>query len=148
MTAKEYLSEVQRVKIIIEQKREKIKEYRNTVTSLQSVRFDVVKVQGGKNHIDRIGGTVSKIVDLETEVENDILNLVNFQDEITKQIQEMKNPNYIRLLYKRYIEGKKFLTIAEEMNYTDQYIREMHGKALKAFETANKEILQKEGNFI
>lgn len=148
MTAKEYLSEVQRVKIIIEQKREKIKEYRHTVTSLQSVRLDVVKVQGGNNCIDRIGGTVSKIVDLETEVENDILNLVNFQDEITKQIQEMKNPNHVQLLYKRYIEGKKLLTIAEEMNYTDQYIREMHGKALKAFEAANKEILQKEGDFI
>lgn len=50
MTAKEYLSEVQRVKIIIEQKREKIKEYRHTVTSLQSVRVQV------KNAVHFAGG--------------------------------------------------------------------------------------------
>ncbi|MCX4257855.1 MAG: hypothetical protein OSJ54_13145 [Oscillospiraceae bacterium] len=108
MTAKEYLSEVQRVKIIIEQKREKIKEYRHTVTNLQSVRYDVVKVQGGNNHIDRIGGTVSKIVDLETEVENDILNLVNFQDEVTKQIQEIKILIMFNFFTSDILRGRNF----------------------------------------
>lgn len=95
-----------------------------------------------------LGGTVSKIVDLETEVENDIFNLVNFQDEVTKQIQEIKNPNHVQLLYKRYIEGKKLLTIAEEMNFTYQYTRRLHGTALQDFENTYKEILQKEGDFI
>lgn len=40
------------------------------------------------------------------------------------------------------------MTIAEEMNFTYQYTRRLHGTALQDFENTYKEILQKEGDFI
>ena len=102
------------------------------------------KVQGG-GHTDRIEEAVAKIVDLETEVENDIINLMYRQHEITDQIHKLDNLNYMKILFKRYIEGKDFQTIANEIPLTYEYVLNLHGKALKAFETANKEVLQKEG---
>ena len=144
MTAREYLSEVQRLQIIIEQKQERIKEIRESASTVRTVRFDLEKVQGG-GQTDRIGDSVAKIVDLETEVESDIVNLIYRQHEITNQIHKLYNPNHMKILYKRYIEGKDLQTIADEINFTYQYVLELHGKALKAFEAANKEILQKEG---
>lgn len=144
MTAREYLSKVQRLQTIIEQKQERIKEIWESASTVRAVRFDLEKVQGG-GHSDKIGEAVAKIVDLETEVENDIVNLVYRQHEITNQIHKLANPNYMKLLYKRYIEGKDLQTIADEINFTYQYVLELHGKALKAFEAANKDILQKEG---
>lgn len=51
----------------------------------------------------------------------------------------------MKILYKRYIEGKNLQTIADEINFTCQYVLELHRKALKTFEAVNKEILQKEG---
>lgn len=145
MTAREYLSEVQRLQTIIEQKQERIKEIRESASTVRTVRFDLEKVQGG-GQTDRIGEAVAKIVDLETEVENDMMNLLYRQHEIVNQIQKVNNPLYMRLLFKRYYEGKDFKTIAKETRLTYDYIKCLHKPALKAFETANKEVLQKEGN--
>lgn len=144
MTAKEYLSEVQRLQTIIEQKQQRIKEIRESASSVRAVRYDLEKVQGG-GHSDRIGDSVAKIVDLETEVESDIVNLAYRHHEIIGQIHKLDNPKHIKILYKRYIEGKDLQTIADEIDFTYQYVLVLHGKALKAFEMANKEILQKEG---
>jgi len=144
MTAKEYLSEVQRLQTIIEQKQERIKEIRESASTVRGIRFDLEKVQGG-GRTDKIGDSVAKIIDLEKEVENDIVSLMYRQHEITNQIHRVDNLNYMKILFKRYIESKNFQTIADEMNFTYQYVLELHGKALKAFETVNKEILQKEG---
>lgn len=144
MTAKEYLSEVQRFQIIIEQKQERIREIRESASTVRTVRFDLEKVQGGE-HSDKIGGAVAKIVDLEKEVADDMMNLLYRQHEITNQIHKLHNLNHMKILYKRYIEGKDFQTIADEIPLTYQYVLELHGKSLKAFEAANKEILQKGG---
>lgn len=144
MTAREYLSEVQRLQTMIEQKQERIKEIREGASTVRAVRYDLEKVQGG-GHSDRIGEAVAKIVDLEKEVESDIVNLIYRQQEITNQIHKLNNPNHMKILYKRYIDGKNLQAIADEINFTYQYVLELHGKALKAFEAANKEILQKEG---
>lgn len=144
MTAREYLSEVQRLQTIIKQKQERIKEIRESASTVRAVRFDLEKVQGG-GQTDRIGEAVAKIVDLETEVENDMMNLLYLQHEIVNQIQKVGNPLYMQLLFKRYYEGKDFKTIAKEIRLTYDYIKCSHKPALKAFEAANKEVLQKEG---
>lgn len=143
MTAKEYLSDVQRLQTIIEQKQERIKEIRESVSTVRAVRFDLEKVQGG-GHTDRIGEAVAKIVDLEKEVESDIVNLMYRQHEITNQIHRVDNLNYMKILFKRYIEGKDFQTIANEISLTYEYVLNLHGKALKAFETVNKDYLRGE----
>lgn len=144
MTAKEYLSEVQRLQTMIEQKQERIKEIRESAYTVQAVHFDLEKVQGSKQ-TDMIGEAVAKVVDLEKELENDIVNLIYRQHKITNQIHKLDNQNHMKILYKRYIDGKDLQTIADEINFTYQYVLELHGKALKAFEAANKEVLQKEG---
>lgn len=139
MTAKEYLSQIQKLQTIIEQKQEQIKEIRESVSTVRAVRFDLEKVQGG-GRTDRIGEAVAKIVDLEKEVADDIMNLVYCQHDITNQIHKLHNLNHMKILYKRYIEGKDFKTIADEIPLTYQYVLNIHKQALKAFEIANKEI--------
>ena len=44
MTAREYLSEVQRLQTVIEQKQERIKEIRVSASTVRAVRFDLEKV--------------------------------------------------------------------------------------------------------
>ena len=147
MTAKEYLSEVQTLQTMIEQKQETIKQIWESITTVHGLQYDREKVQGGKQ-TDRIEESVAKIVDLEKEAEADIVNLIHKKHEIITQIHALDNYRYIQLLFKRYIEFKKFQTVAEEMNLTDQYVKEMHPKALKAFEKQHQNILQKEGKQI
>ena len=54
---------------------------------------------------------------------------------IIGEIHNMKKPDHIRLLYKKYVENKRLELIAVEMNYTYQYVRELHRYALQEFET-------------
>lgn len=143
MTAKEYLSEVQRLQTIIEQKQERIKEIRESASTVRGVRFDLEKVQGS-GRTDKIGDSVAKIIDLETEVENDMISIIYRKHEMIEQIHALGNYRYIQLLYKRYIEFKRLQIVAAEMDFTYEYVLELHKKALKAFEVVNKEVLQKE----
>lgn len=143
MTAKEYLSEVQRLQTIIEQKQERIKEIRESASTVRGVRFDLEKVQGS-GRTDKIGDSVAKIIDLETEVENDMMSIIYRKHEMIEQIHALGNYRYIQLLYKRYIEFKRLQIVAAEMDFTYEYVLELHKKALKAFEVVNKEVLQKE----
>jgi hypothetical protein len=45
----------------------------------------------------------------------------------------MSDYRYIDVLYKRYIECKRFELIAVEMNYDYDYVRKLHVKALEVF---------------
>ena len=78
---------------------------------------------------------ICRIIDLEAEINDEIDRFVDEKHKIINQIQRLKNADYISLLFKRYVEYKKFETIAVEMNFTYQYVIEMHRYALKEFET-------------
>lgn len=138
MTAKEYLSQIQKLQTIIEQKQEQIKEIRESVSTVRAVRFDLEKVQGG-GQTDRIGDSVVRIVDLEKELESDMLKLLDRQHEVINQIQRLDDCRCMSLLFKRYIMGKSFQIIANEMNFTYRHCLNLHEKALNAFEEVNKE---------
>ena len=77
---------------------------------------------------------IGRIIDLEAEINAEIDRYVDEKHRIINEIQGLKNADYISLLYKRYVEFKKFEIIAVEMNYTYRYVLNMHGYALKDFE--------------
>lgn len=145
MTAKEYLSEVQRLQSMIEHKREKVREYRHAIKSVSLARMNPAKVQVSSS-VDRIGDMVGKIVDLETEIQSDMMDIDYKRHEIIGMIHKLDNVLYIQVLFSKYIEGKKLDTIGKDIERSHRYMIELHGQALEAFETANKEVLQKEGN--
>ena len=138
MSAKEYLTQIQRIQTIIEQKQERINQYRQSITSVQAVNYRQEKVQN-RNQADRTGDNCSRLADLEAETQRDIYSLFQKQNKIIQQIQGLKNPNHIKLLYKRYAEGKTLKQAAKEMSYSEDYTRELHIRALKAFGAAHKE---------
>lgn len=80
------------------------------------------------------------MVDLEKEINREIDVFVDKKHKIINQIQGLKNPIHIKILYGKYVEFKNLYDIAYEMNYTYQYIREVHGHALLAFEKTYKNL--------
>ena len=57
------------------------------------------------------------------------------------QIQALQNPKHIDILYKHYVEFKRLEIVAVEMNFTYQYIVELHGTALKEFQLTHENLL-------
>ena len=58
-----------------------------------------------------------------------------------KQIQGMHNAKYMQLLFKVYVQFKSIKEAFAEMGMTYQYVRELHKKALAAFEEMYADVL-------
>lgn len=140
MTAKEYLSEVQRLQNEIELEQRELQSVRDAATRI-TTSYSGVKVQSN-SHYDKVADSATKIADLESEIVTDIEQLFILKHRIINQIQGLGNINYVNVLYFRYVELNDFFTIAEQMNYTYQYVVFLHGKALKAFEKQYQDILK------
>ena len=74
---------------------------------------------------------------------SDMLDKVNEYDKKQKkiliQLDHVEQP-YRLILDKVYIQGKKLVTVASEMNYNYEYMKKMNGIALNKFdELENKE---------
>lgn len=135
MKAKEYLKKLQRLDTVITQKISELCDLRMKLCSVGCIDYSKERVQ--TSHFDDASfvNTIGRIVDLEAEINDEIDTFVNEKHKIINQIQGLKNSDYISLLFKRYVEFKKFETIAVEMNFTYQYVLNMHGYALREFET-------------
>ena len=82
-------------------------------------------------------------IDDKEELFNEILELKDKQKRILLQLKEVKHP-YRNLLYKRYIKGKSFVKIADEMHYDFKYTTNLNGIALNEFDKLDK-VVEKNG---
>ncbi len=130
MKAKEYLQKVQRLDVVINQKMDEAVNLRLKSGSINGV--DYSKQHGQTNHSLEAPfvKSINRVIDLEEEI--DLLE--GEKHEIINQIQNLPNSKHIEVLYKRYVEFKTFEKVADEMNFTYQYVVELHGHALKNFQ--------------
>ena len=136
MKAKEYLLQIEVLAAKIEHKRQRAKEYREL--ALCSGGFDYSKERVQTSNLGgQIENPVVRYVELEQEAVQDELMLQQMKDRITGEIHNINNADFIKLLYKRYVECKSLGQVTKEMQYSYDRIRHMHGEALKAFEKIN-----------
>lgn len=135
MKAKEYLQQLQRLDTVINQKIKEVQDLRLQARSTGGIDYSKERVQTSPSGDVPFVKPICRIIDLEAEINAEIDKFVDEKHKIINQIQGLKNSDYIALLFKRYVEFKKFEVISVEMNFTYQYVIEMHGYALKEFET-------------
>ena len=135
MKAKEYLQQLQRLDTVINQKIKEVHDLRLQAQSTGGIDYSNERVQTSPSGDAPFVKPICRIIDLEAEINAEIDKFVDEKHKIINQIHGLKNSDYIALLFKRYVEFKKFEVISVEMNFTYQYVIEMHGYALKEFET-------------
>ena len=85
---------------------------------------------------------MTKIMSLEEDINTRIDELVSMKKEAFSMISKVPDFDQQNVLVGRYIQLKKWEDISEEMNYSTQWIFELHGKALLAFAKENADFLQ------
>ena len=128
---KHYLKRVKYLDGLINSKAEQLKDLRNMIYNISGNK-NKERVQTSKC-VDKIGDIMSKIVDLENELDNDIDKLVDLKAEVTKRIDEIPDMECRLLLMLRYLNFKTWEEIAEKMGYSDRHIRRLHCFALNKF---------------
>ena len=128
MTAKEYLSQYQKLNVRINAKLEQLERLRELSTKVSPSSSSCAP--GGVS--DRVGAIVAKICDEENKINEMIDRLINLKSEIERTIAAVPDETYRTLLELRYINGKTFEQIADEMYYTYKWVCVLHGRALVA----------------
>lgn len=133
MKAKEYLQQLKRLDTLINQKIKELDELRS-ISTVGSVDYSTERVQSSHSQDAPFVRIVHRMIELEQEINAEIDNFVDTKHLIINQIHTLRNTDYIMLLFKRYVEYKSLERICVEMNFSYDYIKHLHGYALKAFE--------------
>ena len=131
MQVKEFLNKIRHIDMMIDCKCSQIKGLRDRLTSISCPMDE--KVQSTKDP-DKFTDPVSKIIELEQEINEDIDNLVELKCEARKSIEQLNDDREKLVLYKRYFENKTFEQISVEMNYSWRRIHQFHSDALMQLE--------------
>lgn len=140
MTAKQYLSGLQLREIRMEQLREEWQDYLDMGMSI-TARTGPVKVQTS-SPADMVGDAAAKAADIGRRIDGEIADFYEYRHRVTKEIQSLNNSDYIRILFKIYVQYKSLKVTAGEMKRSYSYVRETHLKALAGFEDRYHELLE------
>lgn len=83
---------------------------------------------------DRMGTAVTKLIDLEREIDGLVNNYIDKRKKIISQIDDMEDANMYHVLSERYVARKELSVIAVEMGYSFKQVCRIHGNALAEFE--------------
>lgn len=144
LNAKQYLRQLRRLNNIVQSKLDQVETLKSLAQKITYVPKNI-KVQESIPE-DKMTEIISKIVDLQKELETDINNLLDLKLKITHQINSLDNDDYKLLLMLRYLNFKTWEEIAVEMGYTYQWIHVLHGRALKYFERSMRDEKIQENN--
>lgn len=140
MTAKEYLSKIQKHRYMMEKYSQRIEELYHMASGLKAIVFDKDRVQTSPdNQMENI------FVMIDAEARKYARARIRYEKEARKraeQIAKLDNVLHIKILTMRYIDGMRWEEIACEIGYSFRHVTRLHGEALAAFTAMYKDVLE------
>lgn len=138
LTAKQYLDQLRVIDTKINQKTEELADLMTAATSTGAIDYSKDRVQTSPQNAQE--NRICKYVDLDAEINREIDEFVDIKHRVTKEIQELNVDYYIKILFKVYVQYKTVKDAANEIGLSYQYVRDLHKKALKAFEELHTDL--------
>ena len=140
--AKDYFAQIRKTDRLIQRLTDTVNTLRSGLTSQSyELKPDKVQTSGAK---DTLGETIVKIMSLEDDINARIDELVDMKQEAFTMINRIPDLDQQNILIGRYIQLKKWEDIALELNFSIQWVYELHGKGLLAFSQMNSEFFQEQ----
>lgn len=140
MNAREYLERVKHHEAVIRNLQQTKEDLKGTLYSLGGSSYDV-KVQTSKS-VDRIGDIYAKIDEKEQELAKKIEEHIEFKTKVVNEINALSESTLITVLYERYINGKCWEKVSEDIGYSWAQTHRMHKNALAEFEKVHADMLK------
>lgn len=132
MDTKKYLSQIEKLDYMINNKVLEIQMLDGMATSISAPAKDV-NVKASTSH-DKMGEIACKLVILEDEVKRLVDYYVEKRKLIVKQIDNIEDAKMYNILYQKYILKRTWKSIEVEMNMSHRYMLSLHATALSEFE--------------
>lgn len=132
LSAKQYLEQLKVIDTKINQKMEELDNLMINATSTGAIDYSKDRVQTSPRNTQEM--KICKYVDLDKEINREIDEFVDIKRKVIKEIQDLNVDHYVKILFKVYVQYKTIKDTAIEIGMSYQYVRELHKKALIAFE--------------
>lgn len=129
MTAKQYLQQLRRIAQNIDVLNEEIVRLRARIESTTIQITERVQNSGAG---DALADQIASLVDKEQNYMSLLDIYEDLRQKIVTKVLAMEMP-YSRILYARYVQGRGLQEIAKELCYSYEWMRHLHGVALKEF---------------
>ena len=117
-------------KLWIDSQMELYQEMKQRAEGLKAVVLDgMSKAKNKPNY------AIENLIDKYDFILNELAKEQEKQIEILLQLRKVEDP-FRKLLFKYYIQGKKLVRVADEMNYSYDRVKHVHKIALKKFDEA------------
>ena len=135
------------VKTLNEKKKKWLRKYRKNGRDIKRIEAEIEEIRSmkmypsqnndgmpkGSNQSD-LSGYAAELTAKEDELYKKGVEQVKIYKDIEQRIKCIENEEERDVLFWRYIKGKSFWEIAQLMDYSEEWIYKMHGKALKKLE--------------
>jgi DNA-directed RNA polymerase specialized sigma subunit len=139
MTAKEYLQQLDTLRDEIESTNLALEKIFTEAQGIKAITYDKDRVQvSPSNHAENF---MIKLAELGDEYAQMQMQYKLERDKRIAMINALSNPIHVRILRKRYIDGKTFEEIAVALHYTYRHVTRLHGSALQEFAAKYKDVL-------
>lgn len=112
----------------IEEKLNDTEEIKSRVEKVTTV-LSLTKTNSSSESYDKFADAISKLEELKIDCSDRMKNLLVKKFKIDDKIEKIEQP-YKNVLFYRYIRGKGWNDVAEELGYTREYVCDLHGEAL------------------
>lgn len=132
MRPKEYLSQALKFKQRYERALEELEYIRAMASGVTAIRYDKDQIQKSPAN-DQLANYMIRLEAAEKRALKASEDFFSMSIQIWNEINAITPQNYSDILYMRYIQGMKLWDIAEELNFSYDYVKHMHGLALVEF---------------
>lgn len=133
MTAKEYLRQLKRADEQLKSLIEARNEMERARTFMKSPQFGGTRVQTSPSGDPPWFPDLEKWDKATAKIDAKWDKVCELKQEVVDKINGLQDARHIKLLRLRYVMYMSLDDIADEMGYTGDYIRKLHGRALDAF---------------
>lgn len=130
MTPKKYLEQVYTLGVKINLKKDQIIEERGKAESCTAALSERVQTSPCGDSLSNI---ITRICEFEKEMDILIDKQIDLKKDIIDKLDQMTNPDHIKILEMKYLKAMNLVQIAAEMNYSYRQVKRKHGWALEEF---------------
>jgi DNA-directed RNA polymerase specialized sigma24 family protein len=131
MKAKEYMQQVTKLDLMIQNKQIEADQWKSIALGTTSRNEgERVKASGSQQ---KMADAVSRYVDIERYIDSQIDKLADLKQQIISDIEQLPAPEY-DVLHKIYIQGMELDEVATAKDKSYTWVTTVHGNGLKALQ--------------
>lgn len=139
LSAKKYLMQLETIDETINQDIERLSEMKTSAMCTGGIDYSRERVQTSAVG-DRLCSDVVRYTEFDAHINDEIDRFVDAKNQIIREIRELHHADYVKVLYKVYVQFKPLKVAATEMKRSYNFVLDVHKKALAAFEEMHKNL--------